>query len=110
MSDYRLQFNELINGSDASHFLHVLVDHRENRHDRHTAVGCFTSEVEYIKALQRLKSDSNPNYHFGIGDLNLFILASLELRSGKIMATILSSPLLLSLENVLAIRDRTMKL
>ena len=34
VSDYRLQFNELINGSDASHFLHVLVDHRENRHDR----------------------------------------------------------------------------
>jgi hypothetical protein len=105
VSDYRLQFNELINGSDASHFLHVLVDHRENRHDRHTAVGCFTSEVEYIKALQRLKSDS-----FGIGDLNLFVLASLELRSGIITATILSSPLLLSLENVLAIRDRTMKL
>jgi hypothetical protein len=64
VSDYRLQFNELINGLDASHFLHVLVNHRMNRHYRYTAVGCFTSEVEHIKALQRLKSDNNTKLSF----------------------------------------------
>ena len=51
-SDYSLQFNQLIIGSDATHFLHVLIDKRMDG-ERYTAVGCFTSEVERIKALQR---------------------------------------------------------
>ena len=62
-SDYSLQFNQLIFGSDATHFLHVLVDKRMDG-DRYTAVGCFTSEVERIKALQRLKSDNNIKLSF----------------------------------------------
>jgi hypothetical protein len=62
-SDYSLQFNQLIIGSDATHFLHVLIDKRMDG-ERYTAVGCFTSEVERIKALQRLKSDNNIKLSF----------------------------------------------
>jgi hypothetical protein len=62
-SDYSLQFNQLIIGSDAPHFLHVLINKRMDG-ARYTAVGCFTSEVERIKALQRLKSDNNIKLSF----------------------------------------------